>query len=112
MVRISVATAALLCASCSNGVEDDVRNRLVDPNSAQFSELSTENEITCGLVNSKNRMGGYTGNVLFVTQGGDVAFWGDHDFESLGGTSACSAKALSIFFGNEARRLRAENDSF
>lgn len=112
MVRISVATAALLCASCSSSVEDDVRNRLIDPNSAQFSELVTENGITCGLVNSKNRVGGYTGNVLFVAQGGDVAFWGDPDFDAMGGTSACSPKALSIFLGNEARRLREQNDAF
>ncbi len=112
MIRISVATAALLCVSCSNGVEDDVRNRLVDPNSAQFSELATENGITCGLVNSRNRMGGFTGNILFVAQDGKVAFWGENDFVSLGGTSVCSSDALGLFLGNEARRLRDQNDSF
>lgn len=112
MFKIFAAGVALLCTGCDGGVKDDVRNRLIDPESAQFSELATENGITCGLVNSKNRMGGYTGTVLFVARDSKVAFWGDHDFQSLGGTSACSPKALSIFLGNEARQLREQNDAF
>jgi hypothetical protein len=44
--------------------------KLTDPESARFDEMfkvATDNgEAICGLVNSKNRMGGYTGNTGFI----------------------------------------------
>ena len=51
-----------------------VRGNLIDPDSAKFSEVVHHPETggTCGLVNAKNRMGGYTGDKLFlVTAKGD-----------------------------------------
>lgn len=112
MLRKLALSTALFCAACNSGVKNDVSSRLIDPASAQFFELATLNGATCGLVNSKNRMGGYTGATIFVAKGGDVAFWGDHNFQQLGGTLACSPEALTIFLGNEARRLREQNDRF
>ncbi len=49
-------------------VESDVRNRLKDPDSAKFSEV-TFNKVKgagCGYVNAKNSMGGYTGASHFI----------------------------------------------
>jgi hypothetical protein len=44
--------------------------KLTDPESARFDQLfkvTTDNgEAVCGLVNSKNRMGGYTGATGFI----------------------------------------------
>jgi hypothetical protein len=44
--------------------------KLTDPESARFDEMfkvATDNgDAICGLVNSKNRMGGYTGNTGFI----------------------------------------------
>jgi hypothetical protein len=52
-------------------VNEMVRTRLIDPDSAQFRYtkicLFTENnKMAFGMVNSKNRFGGYTGYRLFV----------------------------------------------
>ncbi|AUC97075.1 hypothetical protein CWS35_24640 [Bradyrhizobium sp. SK17] len=50
--------------------QDSVRERLVDPSSAQFDGLrlvsSEDGKFVCGYVNSKNRMGGYAGRIPFV----------------------------------------------
>lgn len=71
--------------------EDRVRSSLIDPSSAQFEwpydfvegtwqtilkSRSFEGRITCGFVNSKNRMGGYVGRAAFVVvvKDGAVAF--------------------------------------
>lgn len=52
-------------------VEPAIKARLVDPESARFrwpySFFQARNgTITCGRVNSRNRMGGYGGEVFFV----------------------------------------------
>lgn len=66
--------------------EDYVRARLVDPESAQFSwpsnfmhgaswkpwiGRSIYGSMTCGIVNSRNRMGGYVGRTYFAIVIGD-----------------------------------------
>lgn len=56
---------------------DVVKANLVDPYTAIFSEVifSKKTGHTCGYVNSKNRMGGYVGNELFVVESdGSVHF--------------------------------------
>lgn len=54
-----------------------VLSHLVDPDSAKFTVISHEKnaEGNCGSVNSKNRMGGYTGFIKFITfKDGTVRF--------------------------------------
>jgi hypothetical protein len=49
-----------------------LQKKMIDPESARFSEMfkiqaaGGEGDIYCGLVNSKNRMGGYAGNAGFI----------------------------------------------
>ncbi|OSM04337.1 hypothetical protein [Magnetofaba australis] len=48
-------------------IEDAVKEKLVDPFSAKFKWMPYNGDKTyCGLVNAKNRMGGYTGFVPFT----------------------------------------------
>jgi len=69
-----VALMVLTLTSCEqlpgavNDAKREVRQHLVDPSSAQFESVH-ENPNTgavCGLVNAKNRMGGYVGATPFV----------------------------------------------
>jgi hypothetical protein len=48
--------------------QQKVKRYLNDPESAQFSDIRTnpKTDVTCGSVNSKNRMGGYVGARRFV----------------------------------------------
>ncbi|MBA2919101.1 hypothetical protein GON01_14460 [Sphingomonas sp. MAH-20] len=52
-----------------------VKDALVDPSSAQFDAVGSKGDVTCGLVNSKNRLGGYTGPRPFMVKAGvaDIA---------------------------------------
>lgn len=54
--------------------EGKVRAQLRDPESAQFSEVTSAGNgmLVCGMVNAKNGMGGYVGRRKFVV-------WGDSD---------------------------------
>ena len=52
-------------------VQESVRRDLVDPASAQFGPIIANNHkdgkvYTCGFVNAKNRMGGFTGDTPFM----------------------------------------------
>lgn len=58
-------------------VQAQVKRGLNDPDSAQFSNVtfSRSTKAGCGLVNAKNRMGGYVGATAFVlTPEGAVSF--------------------------------------
>ena len=90
---------ALVLGGCDSGAKRAVRERLVDPRSAQFSEVRTEDGVTCGLVNSKNRLGGYTGRKLFVYKGGVVSFVGEASF-SLVPKDACTTEAIVAMVRN------------
>lgn len=71
---------------------------LRDPSSAEVSELNTVDGVTCGLVNAKNGMGGYTGRQLFIVDHG-VAYTGDEVSAKLNpddGPSVCSLDALMV----------------
>ena len=57
-----------------SSVKAVVKEPLVDPNSAQFKNISKSSIGYCGEVNAKNRMGGYTGFKRF------------HAFQSVDGS--------------------------
>jgi hypothetical protein len=46
--------------------EADVRAMLRDPASAQFSHVRTHSSVVCGMVNSRNGLGGMTGPRRFI----------------------------------------------
>ena len=52
----------------TNKVKDAVRAVLLDPDSAKFSDIRKGHRdgVWCGLVNAKNKMGGYAGNKTFA----------------------------------------------
>lgn len=74
------ASAAPDWALFRRNAESTLRNRLIDPDSARiqwpqgftmgtwkpFMSKSIEGYWTCGLINARNRMGGYTGSTAFV----------------------------------------------
>lgn len=63
--------------SASALVMRQVRAALVDPESARFQDVRafSETKAGCGVVNAKNRMGGYIGNTRFVAlPDGNVIF--------------------------------------
>lgn len=80
------AAAVLLSAAIAGGwwfywpvhqVETQVRARLNDPESARFSGVTFNRtkSVGCGLVNAKNRMGGYVGDTYFIIfPDGDLRF--------------------------------------
>lgn len=64
----------------SSNAREAVRAALIDPDSANFYDVVTypKTKGTCGLVNSKNRLGGYGGKKPFVvTALGVVEFFPD-----------------------------------
>lgn len=78
----SIGAAALLLAACREQtvheteqqkadrqkiekVEDLVREKLKDPQSAQFSKVRIVGGLVCGEVNAKNSYGGYSGRQRF-----------------------------------------------
>lgn len=75
-VLCCTAMAADLTKNEKKVVADSIRNKLTDPDSAKFKWLplvgktqSVDGIVSasyCGLVNSKNRMGGYTGDAPFI----------------------------------------------
>lgn len=66
---LSLAVVSL--AGCAEAeAKNEVRKALIDPGSAEFNSVSTKNGIVCGLVNSKNRMGGYVGFRGFIVEHG------------------------------------------
>lgn len=63
-------------------VQSDIRQRLRDPNSAEFTDMRTivvngANVGACGRVNSKNGFGGMSGPVRFIGGGSINAIEGD-----------------------------------
>ena len=69
---------------------------LVDPQSAQFSDVNTSGGATCGLVNSKNRMGGYTGQKSFIVREGRVSFVGSETYLQDMVGAPCSTEVFSV----------------
>jgi hypothetical protein len=74
-----VAALTIPLAGCNqvaiHKAEQRVAHNLIDPSSAQFREVELgKDDLVCGQVNSKNRMGGYTGFRGFMVQGDEVMF--------------------------------------
>ncbi|SIN67709.1 hypothetical protein SAMN02745824_1751 [Parasphingorhabdus marina DSM 22363] len=72
-MRHSILGLAMLMmvTGCQGGAKDAVREQLIDPDSAKFDDLAWAGKgtVTCGFVNSRNRMGGYAGWTAFVYDG-------------------------------------------
>lgn len=90
MKRILALVFVIALAGC--GVESDakkaVKGLLNDPGSAEFFDIVQNGSNACGLVNAKNRMGGYVGKTPFLYIGttGTVAIVSsveERDFHSL-----------------------------
>lgn len=62
-----VAAVSLSACTKYQKAEDAVKNLLNDPGSAQFSDMQegVSSDTVCGMVNAKNRMGGYVGKTPF-----------------------------------------------
>jgi len=79
-ILVSVLCCAVMAADLTNSekkvVADSIRKELTDPDSAKFKWVPLVGKTTnaggsasatyCGLVNSKNRMGGYAGDAPFI----------------------------------------------
>ncbi len=72
-----------------------VEARLLDPESARFGSVWAGGDsqfVACGMVNSKNRFGGYTGEQFFVAMGSVVVF--DADVEKMDRKGRALARSL------------------
>ena len=71
---------------------------LIDPASAQFTEVRTfgrQNERVCGMINGRNRMGAYAGASRFVSTPSFVAI---EPTEDSAYTQACMFEAATAFY--------------
>lgn len=68
--------------------EQTVKTDLKDPDSAKFRQVKHFRETggTCGLVNAKNSMGGYVGDVRFVVQKDGILTFGPKGNHDIGTT--------------------------
>ncbi|WP_147276207.1 hypothetical protein [Sphingomonas aracearum] len=57
--------------------ETDVKKRLRDPSSADFSAMTVHNDVVCGTVNSRNGFGGMTGQQRFISRMGVMTVFAD-----------------------------------
>lgn len=74
------------CSSKTSEAEEAVRKEMVDPASAQFSDLTVctgDKSVISGQVNAKNRMGAMAGDEPFFYSAGQVAFAGSPSFTTL-----------------------------
>ena len=84
MRQFLIVGLAILLPSCGSAeAETAVKDLLIDPGSAQFSDVTTQNEVTCGFVNSKNRMGGYVGRTAFLYEKGIARLASDDDAQFI-----------------------------
>lgn len=85
---VVLLSASLLLSGCQdNRIEDAVRDELVDGESARFRDIvkcSNDGGMHNGLVNSKNRYGGYAGNVVFFYDGAVAYLPGDSEYSAMG----------------------------
>jgi hypothetical protein len=107
MTRFGVVALALVCAGCDGTAERAVRDQLIDPASAEFSEVTTKGNVTCGLVNSKNRMGGYTGRQVFFVRDGNVYFERDTAEVDQSMWGACSSEVITVSTRNLAADMQS-----
>jgi len=85
MRRSILAILPLLCA-CEGEAEKAVRRTMLDPDAAQFRDVSrctSDSEVWRGDVNGKNSFGAYTGFKPFFYSGYSVAYPGDSAFSGM-----------------------------
>lgn len=92
-MRLAVtALIALGISGCGfsdeSKIQDAVRARLKDPDSARFGELTVVGKQACITVNAKNSMGGYTGDQQAYLQEAD-GNWDVVDISSKLNHAAC-----------------------
>lgn len=80
-VGIVLCVAAFVAGCSESKAKDAVKELLIDPESAQFSNVESKNGVTCGFVNSRNRMGGYVGKTPFMVENGTARLASDADVE-------------------------------
>lgn len=68
MIRALIISAAIILSSvsCTQSKEDLIKqavlDRMIDPGSTKFGKITVLEDKACFTVNSKNRLGGYTGD--------------------------------------------------
>lgn len=75
----------LLLSGCNAAIEEAVKRELNDVDSARFkgiNKCSKDPSMFFGMVNSKNRMGGYDGFEVFFYDGSSAYLWGESDYSS------------------------------
>jgi hypothetical protein len=103
----SLALAGLL-SGCGDSPLDHVRSALRDPGSAEFGEVWTVGDYTCGHVNSRNGFGGMSGMQPFYVAGSYAAFPKPDDADWL---HRCRPAALVAQLRQAAaRNLHAERE--
>lgn len=66
LITASLDPASGVSKQNAAAMESEIKSHLVDPDSAKFTWWDYPNKgFYCGLLNARNRMGGYTGNTLF-----------------------------------------------
>ena len=97
-----------------SAAENKIRSKLVDPSSAQFEwphgfiegtwptilkKVKYDGWITCGKVNARNRMGGYTGLTYFVAvlSNNSVVYADIGSADGRGWTNQSCARSTSVF---------------
>jgi hypothetical protein len=75
----TIITIGIIASACSNSKDNDlhislakklIETDLIDPSSVQYRNVVLYSEdVVCGEINAKNRMGGYTGFSPFIYNG-------------------------------------------
>lgn len=106
-IAFSASAAPVKKVDNEERVKDAVRRQLLDPDSAKFYGVivSKDTGSTCGYVNAKNRMGGYSGKSLFyVTREMDVIMEPTGDRDSYDSEKAIGAIHEHMAFLKEIRK--------
>lgn len=101
----------LAVVACDNAVESAVRARLIDPQSALFSEVETHGETTCGFVNSKNSLGGYVGPQAFIYHDSVVVFATDEDASYTSAVGECGQAVKDAVTSESFKRIKQRVES-
>lgn len=94
MKRGIVILPLILSACGKPDWQTAIEHKLIDPTSAQYRNVNKRDDIVCGEVNAKNRMGGYAGFVRFFVDG-----------------STAEIEPRELIAGDEVARLNAATDA-
>ena len=115
MIKQLIALPLVLnLLACDGAAKDAVRDQLNDPGSAKFYEVGSKGSVTCGLVNAKNRMGGFVGRRGFIFENGIARIEGDQDIGLLGEIISKCPESLWEYSNHRmaqiVNEMRAAND--